>query len=285
MKETTELITRKALLNLLEDLAETKNRLHEAYQELKMAQERMVRIEKLAASGRLASSAAHEMRNPLAIISTTAQKLHEELKGNAPQKKYLQTILKNMERVDRIFRELLDFTRSSKLRLGSHNINQILTGVIHYIEERCDRQRVKIMKELAPHLPKIRMDKREMERVFLNLTLNALAAMPKGGSLTLITTRIDADSDTDRHRISGTQCQYPCVSVVVSDSGCGIPKKYLDRIFDPFFTIKEQGTGLGLSISHRIIEEHKGTMDVESEVGKGTTFTIYLPTATKQTHR
>jgi signal transduction histidine kinase len=119
---------------------------------------------------------------------------------------------------------------------------------------------VQIIEELAPHLPKIRVDKKEMERVFLNLALNALAAMPQGGNLT-ISTRVITES----------------VEIRVRDSGCGIPKKYQDRIFDPFFTIKEQGTGLGLSISHRIIEEHKGTMDVESKVGKGTTFTIRLP--------
>jgi hypothetical protein len=225
-------------------------------------EEQLQHSDKMASIGLLAAGVAHEVNTPLAGISSYTQMLREQVPSDDPRAAVLEKIEKQTFRAAKIINNLLNFSRSSTSELETLDVNRALVDVLSLLEHQLEGSRIKVRKELAPDLPPIRGNENRIQQVFFNLILNARDAMPKGGWLTLSTL---ADDDA--------------VIVEVKDTGHGIKREDVRRIYDPFFTTKGigRGTGLGLSVSYGILQEHGGAIFVDSVPGKGTTFQVALP--------
>jgi len=230
--------------------------------EIKRLQDELIQSAKMAAIGELASGIAHEIRNPLAIMATSAQYLQGKLAPHDSKREFTEVIDKNIKAIDTIVKRMLDLARPPSLELLSININRLIDETYRLIRGKSSEQRVKIIREYSWGLPRITVDEKRLGEVFLNLMMNALQAMPEGGSLRI---------STDFHQ------KENLISIQFRDNGEGIPPDYQKQIFNPFFTSRKKGVGLGLSLSQRTINDHHGTIEVHSQVGKGTTFTIKLP--------
>ncbi|MEK6591026.1 MAG: ATP-binding protein [Nitrospinota bacterium] len=225
----------------------------------------LIQSEKMASLGLLAAGIAHEINNPIGIIVNRIECLKMENKnGDIPEKviKDLDTLMHHAMRVSKIAGNLLSFSRESSHEFHPQDINKIIDKVLMFIESAISKKGIALEKSLDRRLPLVFGNAGGLEQVFLNIIHNAMDATGSGGRIRVETGR------------NGTY-----VNIIISDTGCGIPDEYLRRIFDPFFTTKEigKGTGLGLSISYGIIKEHGGEIRVESDISKGTTFTIVLP--------
>ena len=233
-------------------------RLHE----LEQAQASLVQVEKAAALGRLTAALAHEINNPLQALNNC---LHLALRSDleeAKKESYLGMAQAEVERLMGIVDRMLDFYRpAGDGERIAVQVNEVLNDVLALLTPQLERYDIAIELDLTPDLPSIQTVYNSMRLVFMNLILNAAEAMPEGGRLTVKTALFD-----ERF-----------VGVTFADSGRGIPPADLDHIYEPFFTTKETGTGLGLAIAHWIIREHAGTIDVESEIGRGSTFVLRLP--------
>ncbi|MBZ0282772.1 MAG: response regulator [Anaerolineae bacterium] len=231
--------------------------------ELRSAQQMLIRAEKLASIGHLAASIAHEINNPLQPIQINLDDMLEDIQNKVPiDIRAIQTTLESVERIRRIVNQLLDFAgkrSTSNVDIQTIDINRVIDGVVNLNRKFFEKESMKIVAELAPKLP-IYGSKDQLEQVFMNLALNAKAAMEPGGVL-----KITSDAQDDE------------IILTFSDNGCGIPPEQLDKIFDPFFSTKANGTGLGLFVSYGIIQGHHGTIEVQSKINSGTTFIIHLP--------
>jgi len=225
------------------------------------------RSEQLAAVGRLAAGVAHEINNPLTGVLTFAELLLEKENLDQQDRKDLELIIRETKRAREIVRGLLDYARETPFVKAPLNVNDLVRQTTQLLGKREAFQQVNIVEALAENLPLIEGDRHQLQQVLMNLALNACEAMPDGGTLLL-----------------GTAAKDNQVIIEVTDTGCGIKPEHLDHIFEPFFTTKPvgKGTGLGLSVSVGIIQQHGGTLEVESSVGKGTTFTITLPAAGRE---
>ncbi|MCR4395590.1 MAG: cache domain-containing protein [Candidatus Saccharicenans sp.] len=228
-----------------------------------LAEKTILRSEKLASVGRLASGIAHEINNPLTGILTYSSLLAEELKGT-PYEEDLKTIKEETLRCRKIVRGLLDFARDYKPEKVSANLNSLIEETLQLLEKHVNFHDIKIVRDFEPNLPEVKVDADEFRSVINNLAVNAADAMPDGGQLT-ITTRLDQVTNQ--------------VIIRVADTGVGISEENLKKIFEPFFTTKEKGkgTGLGLAMAYGVIKRHNGTIDVKSKLGEGTEFVIRLP--------
>ena len=232
--------------------------------ELKKFEEEAKRSERLTALGTLAAGVAHEVRNPLNAIAITAQRLRDEF---VPQvdleeyKSFTQTILSETKRMDQIVDQFLSLTKAQKLNLETTNLNAFLAESVNLVEIEAKDKRVRIEREIAK-LPDIAIDKDEMKKAILNILRNGVEATPSDGTLWIKAREEKALNE---------------VQIEVKDSGPGIAKENLSKIFQPYFTTKKRGAGLGLAIAYRIVSDHKGKIDVQSQEGKGTTFVIRLP--------
>jgi len=232
-------------------------------------QEQLLRMDRLVSLGKLSSGIAHELRNPLAGIKTTAQALGEELTEEDPRREYLQRITKEIDRLNELLKTFFSFAKPQKLSLTPCHVRDIINEIIPFLIKEIADKGIHFEEKYDPHLPRIRADKTQMHQVFLNLFLNAIQAMPEGGNLKIgVSSFVSAGGDGPRQNF---------IKAIVSDTGKGIPPHMIDRIFDPFFTTKPKGIGLGLSIAHQIINKHGGTIKAESEWEKGTSFVITLP--------
>jgi len=235
----------------------------EKTEELKQSQAQLLQSEKLAGIGQLAAGIAHEIRNPLGIIATSLYYLNDVLpKKKENVERHFQIMEAEINRCESIISNLLEFSRKSTQEFESIDVNQLLNITLSLVEKDLFVKDIKLIKKFH-HNPIIKANMDEIKQVFLNLILNATQAMPRGGKLE-ITTSI---TKNERARIK------------VVDSGTGISEKHLSKIFDPFFTTKApgEGTGLGLTLAYNIIERWGGTIQVESQGAKGTTFTIEFP--------
>lgn len=230
--------------------------------ELKKLEDRVRQSDKLAALGNMAAGMAHEIKNPLSSMKVFSQLLHDRYEDPEFRKKFEEIIPKEIGRIDRIIEGLLSFARSPEPKLCECMFSDIMDEVLNDVSEDIERNNVKVEKNYVPALPG-KIDKDQISRVFNNLVINAVQAMPGGGTL-----KID---------IRPKDPQSKMVEIKIADTGSGISKKNLSHIFDPFFTTKHYGTGLGLAITHSIIEAHKALIDVESIEGQGTVFTITMP--------
>ncbi|MGB4268786.1 MAG: cache domain-containing protein [Spirochaetota bacterium] len=228
-------------------------------------QNQILQSEKLASLGRLASGIAHEINNPLTAILTYSSLLLEDLKDTDFEED-LRVIIKETLRCRDIVRNILDFARSTKPDIKRTNINILINEVLLILEKHVNFHNIVINKELDADVPDMYIDENQFKSVINNLAMNAADAMPQGGTLT-VKTRYNVHNDS--------------ITIIVSDTGTGIKEEHLDKIFDPFFTTKEQGkgTGLGLAVTYGIIKRYHGNIDVQSEMGKGTVFTITFPLA------
>jgi two-component system nitrogen regulation sensor histidine kinase GlnL len=234
------------------------------------------RGETLAATGRMAVGFAHEIRNPLSAIRGAVQLLARELGADAPLREYTDVLLTEVARVNRIIEMLLDLGRPVQLRLVPLNLHQLLERVLLLTTESARVRGVAMVRRYDPSLPPVVGDEDRIVQVFLNLVQNAVDAMPSGGTLTVVT-RVSLSPLFGKMDLGAGQ--RGMVEVQVVDEGVGIPAAARARIFDPFFTTKDRGLGLGLAICHRIVEEHRGVLQVDSVEGRGTTVTCFLPIA------
>jgi len=241
------------------------NALRERDERLKeFTRKKFMESERLALIGQLAANVAHELNNPLQGIVTYSHLLLERNSIDDPTRQSLQKIVVQANRSRDIIRGLLDFSRQRKPDKTLCNINNLLQESLSFLENQALMHNIQIITQLDNDLPSIVIDPSQVQRVFINMIVNAAEAMNGNGQLSISTKR-DLAKD--------------CIEITFSDSGTGISEENLEKIFDPFFTTKEtgHGVGLGLAISYGIIKEHGGTVSVESEVGKGTTFIIRLP--------
>jgi PAS domain S-box-containing protein len=226
--------------------------------------------EKLAATGRLAASIAHEINNPLEAVQNSLYLLSRAVPEGAPERSFLDIATRETQRMSRILRQMLGFYRPTT-SMGPTDVNALVLEAEVLVTKRLRENGVRIDKELVPDLPIIRASADQLKQVLLNLFLNATEAMPKGGRL--IVTTLVGGGELDAHSTD-------VVRIDVRDTGTGISEEAVARIFEPFFSTKmEKGTGLGLWVSHGIVQAHGGTLKVRSRSGQGTTFTITLPIA------
>ncbi|MBI2503143.1 MAG: HAMP domain-containing protein [Candidatus Latescibacteria bacterium] len=256
-----------ASLQSYQDTMEQK--VEERTRELKHSQRQLLQATKLASVGELAGGVAHQINNPAGIILMRAGRLAQEvtqrrLSGEARED--VQVIQRQVEKIHSIVSALVKFARQMPTELRPTDLNSVVRRAVALIEELARNRGVKVILDLQ-ELPRVAADGAQLEQVLINLVTNALDAMPAGGILTFATRQ--------GSQVGG----QPGVALSVTDTGSGIPAEHLPRLFDPFFTTKEvgKGTGLGLSISYGIVQEHGGTIEVESEPGKGSRFTLCLP--------
>ncbi len=234
-------------------------------------QEEILRMDRLVSLGKLASGIAHELRNPLAGIKTTAQALGEEMSEDDPRREYLHRITKEIDRLNDLLKTFFSFAKPQNLNLARCHIKDIINEIIPFLIKEIADKGIRFTETYHPQLPKIKVDKSQMHQVFLNLFLNAIQAMPEGGELKIEASPMISD------RSKGSKQNF--IQVVISDTGRGIPAQIVHKIFDPFFTTKPKGIGLGLSITYQIVKKHGGTIKVNSEWERGTSFIINLPEA------
>jgi len=236
----------------------------------------MRRGETLAAAGQIAMGLAHEIRNPLGAIRGAVQLLKRELGDEARWGEYIEVLLKEVDRVNRIIEMLLDLGRPVTLRPAPLNVHQLLERVALMLEEVASERGIQIVRRYDPSLPALLVDEDRIVQVFHNLMRNAIEAMPAGGRITL-TTR--PSMDPLFAKVDLGQGLRSMALVQVTDEGEGIPEPARAKLFTPFSTIKDKGLGLGLALCHRIVEEHRGAIHVTSEPSKGTVVSCFLPIA------
>jgi PAS domain S-box-containing protein len=232
--------------------------------ELKRLEEESKRSERLSALGNLAAGVAHEIRNPLNAISIAAQRLKSEFKPTSAEEDYqnfLSNILSEIKRLDQIVIQFLSLARSQKLNLEPTDSAAYLSEILNLVKVEAEAKGIRVQSRLSDSAT-LKIDRPEMKKALLNIILNGMEAMQSGGTLTVET----------RHRTGAD-----VLEIVISDTGKGIPAEDISKIFQPYFSTKEKGSGLGLAIAHRIVTDHKGKIEVKSEVGKGTSFVISLP--------
>ena len=229
--------------------------------------------EKLASVGLLAAGVSHEINNPLAVILGFAQSVLLHLKGDDPLLLPLKSIEREALRCRSLVQDLLRFSRAPKdEQVGGVDANAAIRESLSLILARSKTSNVELINELAPALPTVKASKHQLQQVVINLCNNAVDATPRGGKVTL--------------RTSVSRVKTGHVEIQGQDTGAGIPKEIQAQIFEPFFTTKEigKGTGLGLSLVHEIVQKHRGSIGLRSEIGRGTTFTIYLPAESPPGH-
>jgi two-component system NtrC family sensor kinase len=233
------------------------------------AENRLLQSEKQASIGRLAAGVAHEINNPLTGVLTFTRILLRSQDIGEKNLSHLQKIAESTIRVKKIVKGLLDFSRQTELDREPTDINRLIHGVISAMENQALIKGVSMKFNSGENLPMLTLDRNQIQSVLINLIINALDAMGQGGTIAISTGISLSASDTGKKG----------VEIAVSDNGCGIPPEDLDKLFEPFFTTKEvgEGTGLGLAVSYGIVQRHGGTIRVQSEVGRGSTFTVWLP--------
>jgi len=245
---------------IYQQLEKSHKELQKSHQELEQAQYQLIRTEKLAALGQLAAGVAHEINNPLGTITIYAHILLKTMDIDDPRRDDIQLIISEANRTKGIVQGLLSFARETKLKPGDANINELLEDTLGLLVNQSLFQNIKIKKVFFRDLPTIFADATQLKQVFLNIILNAAQAMEGKGDITITTSQDKGD-----------------IKIKIHDTGPGIPPEHAEKLFNPFFTTKEKGTGLGLAISYGIIERHSGKIEVETELGKGSTFLISLP--------
>lgn len=219
-------------------------------------QEELMRSERLKAVSTLAAGMAHEIKNPLTAIKTFTEYLREKKDDPEFIDKFERIVGTEVDKINNIVHQLLDFAKPAPLKLETANINNILDDTLSLLSNDIIKHNIRLIKEYSP-LPDMQADPNQLKQAFLNIILNAIEAMSSGGELSVGTQTV----------VSG---QVSRVQVIIKDTGAGIPQKDLPHIFDPFYSTKDKGTGLGLSITYEIIKKHSGSISVESEAGKGT---------------
>jgi signal transduction histidine kinase len=251
----------------LEGKVETSNKeLEIAYQMLKQRQEQLIRSEKMAALGQLSAGIAHEIRNPLTSIKIFIQSLEKEIDLDEDQKEDFRIIMKEIDRINESITRFLNFARPKEPLFQAINTSALVKNTVNLLAAKLKNSGIHLDISLPDEHPTVEGDPKQLAQVVLNLLLNAVEAMPQGGTLTISSTvKVNPDNRKE------------FLQLIIKDTGYGIPEKDRPYLFDPFFTTKAGGTGLGLSIVYSIIQKHNGQIEVESELGKGSSFILSLP--------
>jgi two-component system NtrC family sensor kinase len=240
-------------------------------QKLSEAQRQIYQSQKLAAVGQLAAGVAHEINNPLTGVLSYGSFLLKRAEDRPEFKEDLEVIVRETKRCREIVKGLLDFARQSPPEKHACNLAEIVERAVRIVQTQLAAHHVEVRQDLLPDLPEIHADANQLQQVIVNLLLNANDAIGDGGGRIGVTTGVVPPAEAGQTRASA-------IELCVSDTGCGISAANLQRVFDPFFSTKgPKGTGLGLAIAWGIIEKHNGRIEVDSTVGKGTTFRILLP--------
>jgi len=246
-------------------LSERNIELEEALVRLRRAQEVLVRTERLAVTGTMTAQLSHEINNPIHNVHSLLESSLRKMDGNAQARELIEVALEEVARMAKLTRQMLDFYRGSVVDMEKESVNMrdLLVEIVRANEQSLAQRHVDIVLEVPPALPVLQGSSDKLKQVVLNLILNARDAMPDGGRITI-----------------RALAELGNVCIDVADTGIGIPPDHLVRIFDPFFTTKKEvsGVGLGLFVTYGIVQQHKGTINVMSTVGKGTTFSIRFPT-------
>jgi len=267
-----------ALRDSRSELTEWGHKLEEKVEErtrkLRAAEAGAAEREKLASVGLLAAGIAHELNNPLTGILTFSHMIRKKVPDGSQDAEDLDLVIRETKRCATIIRRLLDFARQRPPEKKFADLNQVIADTVRLVERPANLHDIEIVLDLDADLPRVWIDEDLVKQVVMNLLVNAEHAIADKGSITIRSRRLPQPRSPE----PGTP-PVPMVEVSVADTGCGIPEENLKRIFDPFFTSKGvgKGTGLGLSVSHGIVVAHGGAIEVESSVGKGSTFRIFLP--------
>jgi signal transduction histidine kinase len=241
------------------------------YEDLKRSQALMRRTDRLRSLEIIAGGFAHEIRNPLTSIKTFIQLAPERKDDHEFINHFSKVVSEDVDRIERLIQEILDYARYMEPKFTEEDLNDVVNSCLYFIEVKAESKSIAIKKELERDLPHVLLDRQQIKQVLLNLFLNAMDAMSEtGGSLSVRSRRLMKDTSE------------AWVQIEIVDTGTGIAPSDLEHIFDPFFTTKHEsgereGTGLGLTIVHQIVQEHHGYIEVDSIVGKGTTFYVNLP--------
>ncbi len=261
--------------------------------ERKKLERELIQSSKLAAIGQLAGGIAHELNNPLVGVLNFSQLLRERMKKDDPNSEYVKMIERGALQCQRIVRGLLTFSRQDREPFQPTDVNKSIQEALLLAETQIKLQKIKVECHFDSNLPKIMGSANQLQQMALNMIINARDAMPQGGSLTIITrlrsqglkrgSAPASGSESLQARREGALPRRELIEVIFQDTGAGMTREEMIRVFDPFFTTKKagRGTGLGLAISYGIIKNHGGDIRVDSEKGKGTTFTIVLPVTKK----
>lgn len=249
-----------------EIIAQINRELEDSMASIKALQDRLVEAEKLSAIGRLTADVAHEIRNPLTAIGGFARRLHKQLVVGSTEGESARVIVSEVDRLEKILKDLLTFSRETQFNLQLGNLNNPVRESIVAYMEICDDQSIQVREDFTPALPRVLCDPDQVRQAVDNLVCNAIAAMPEGGELRLRTGRETLHA-----------AEYVVVEII--DSGYGIPEDKQSQIFEAFYSTKKigVGTGLGLSICKKIMEEHNGLILVQSELGRGSSFKLCFP--------
>ncbi|MBN2473920.1 MAG: MCP four helix bundle domain-containing protein [Pirellulales bacterium] len=250
---------------LMSDVADTRTVLEQHRSQLKSA-------EKLASVGKLAASVAHEVRNPLTAIKMWLFSIQKDIGGNEELDRKFRIVSEEIHRLESIVRDFLEFSRPPELKRSRQPVPDLLEPVLELIEPRLADRGITLQRAIAPDLPNVLVDREQVKQVLLNLLINSVDATAGGGRIS-----IAAISE-----VRGGEEEM--VIIRISDSGEGIAEDVRPRLFEPFFSTKEQGTGLGLSIAAQIMARHQGRLVLESTGPEGTTFALFIPAAPRQTH-
>jgi signal transduction histidine kinase len=240
--------------------------------------------DRLAALGQMAAGLAHEIRNPLAAIELTTSLVKRKLSGQSPQVSQLESVHSEVRKLNKIVSDCLEFVRPIKVSTEKIEVIALLEESIESALSAAQKDKIQVEKEFTP-VPPVQLDRHQMKQVFVNIMVNAMQALGDTGTIQIAcgpSSQFQKVGTYSNGGISGKNISLqvnlaPYVWIKISDNGKGIPEEILGKIFYPFFTTKEKGSGIGLAIAQKIVDMHRGSIDVESEVGKGTTFTIKLP--------
>jgi two-component system NtrC family sensor kinase len=256
----------------------------------KLHYEQMKKADRLATVGEMAAGIAHEIKNPLTGIAGVIQILGRDLGEDDPRRKIIKEVLEQIERLDKAVKNLLSFARPPAPNLTTLNVNEVMDKITAFLSPQFNKNRVTVHKEYQGELPEISGDPELLQQVFLNVILNGVQAMPEGGDITIATksevvpgyvlTRMGTAEEGDEVPARPGEGRE-VISISISDTGKGITRENIAKIFNPFFTTRQQGTGLGLSITQKIVEQHGGGITVESTPGAGAAFVIHLPAVKK----
>jgi signal transduction histidine kinase len=247
-------------------LEKANQELNESYQQLRETQNQLIQADKLTMISQMTAAFIHDIGNPVSAALVFTKLLTEQITNNKFSREtaldYLSHMNSALNRSSRLIKNLMSFTRQSPPSLKLVNINDVIDRTLYLTARPAKEQNVDVIKELDSSLPKAMADADQLEQVFTNLVLNAIQAMVEGGRLIIRTS-------TDENQ----------VRIEFEDTGCGISPENMSKLFTPFFTTKAKGhgVGLGLAVSYVIIQQHSGTIEVQSEVGKGTMFTVCVP--------
>ncbi len=265
---------KKAYTELEGKVDASNKELEVAYQMLKQRQEQLIRSEKMAALGQLSAGIAHEIRTPLTSIKIFIQSLAKEIDLDENQKEDFRIVMREIDRMNENITRFLNFARPEEPLFQAINVATLVKDAIKLLATKLRNSGIHLDISLPEEHPPVEGDPKQLAQVFLNLLLNAVEAMPQGGTLTI---RSAVKVNPDSHQ--------ELLQLVIQDTGHGVPEKDRPYVFDPFFTTKEGGTGLGLSIVYSIVQKHNGRIEVESELEKGSSFILSLPIQKEGTWR